>query len=731
MPVRGPRRPGPRARSRRARLGGGRRRGRSRRHDRRRRSAPGAPTRGRQHSARAARRSPPPRHAEHGARERVRGSRVRRLCVRRLRRGDRRLPVRAARDRQRRDRGSRLPARGRTRRDRDRPRRACRGCRVARRRPRPRPPRERLPGRSPGAGGPVTETLERPSASARALARVRESLARIPLVAFLGVAAAAAGAIVLTLRLVTDLRTKPLFEDEAVAGLVAARPLGEVFHTVWWERGGSPLHFLLAHLALAPDGSPFALRWLSFVFAIASVPVAWDLGRRLAGGVAAGTTALAVAVSSLLLVYGSFGRMYSLYVFAAALAVDLFVRAERLRSRRAVLAAGLAAWLVPAVHPYGIFLVAAEALVALVLWRGRNLRAAVPVALVGLALVPFVVADLRLAGRFGVGVSGGSSVAGPRDAWSQIGGAFEATAGGAGWTLVLAAVLAAVGAGVLAKRREWPFLGVFALAATLPPILLLVARAGSQPGLSPRHFAYLVPFFAAAIGVAVGRAVRARGAVAAGLALAAVGTILVVSPLGGIRDPRDWRNDVLGGGPPGDALGSPERLAGPSAWLRRTVVPDAVLYPYSTAFLAALPTTRHATALPYAQRETVLRALDRVDTPAPELVVSVPIGASGLDASRLERLLGRRYDVTRFGPWLLLRGGRPYADDHAVLLGAYEALAAARASTVGARTDELDWYYKTTLSVLCGALREGFSSRCPPEEIPWLQPGAGRPARNQ
>ena len=54
----------------------------------------------------------------------------------------------------------------------------------------------------------------------------------------------------LFLRLMPDVSGKPLHEDEAVAGLVSARPLGDVLHTVVLERGGAPLHFLLAHVAL-------------------------------------------------------------------------------------------------------------------------------------------------------------------------------------------------------------------------------------------------------------------------------------------------------------------------------------------------------------------------------------------------------------------------------------------------------------------------------------------------
>ncbi|HEY7197525.1 MAG TPA: glycosyltransferase family 39 protein [Gaiellaceae bacterium] len=576
----------------------------------------------------------------------------------------------------------------------------------------------------------MTETLEQPRgrslrlpAALPASARLRDAQA----LAAIGVAAALAGGIALGIRIAMDVRGKPLFEDEAVAGLISARPFGELMHTVWWERGGPPLHFVLAHIALWLDPSAFALRWLSVVFALAAVPLAWDLGRRLGGHVAAGATAVAVAASSLLVVYGSFARMYALYVFAATLAVDLFVRAVRLRTGRAAFAAALAAWLLPAVHPYGIFLVAAEALVGLALWRGRPLRPALPVAAVALALTPFVIADLRLASRFSVGLDGETRVANPGDAWSQVWRAFQASAGGHGWTLILALVLAGTGLAVLAARREFVLPALLVISASLPPLLLLLARTSSAPGLSPRHLAYVVPLVAGLIGVGTAWAVSRLGPPGAAVALAALTAALLISPVGGIRDPRDWLNDVLGGGPGSVALGSQLNLGSPKDWLEREVGPGSVIFPYSAVYLSALPATRHASALPYAQRATVLRAFDRVDMPVPNLFVSVPVGPSPLEWRRFRGLLGKEFTPVRFGPWLLIEGHGPYRDERDVLLAMYTALAAARDTTLEPRRDELGWYYKTTLSVLCGSLRT-FGEHCPPPSLTWLQP-AGPPSK--
>ena len=205
------------------------------------------------------------------------------------------------------------------------------------------------------------------------------------------------------------------------------------------------------------------------------------------------------------------------------------------------------------------------------------------------------------------------------------------------------------------------------------------------------------------------------------VAVAVVGAIVVSAPLGGIREPRDWANDVLGGGPPQTALGSEDALAAPTAWLEDTVRPGTVLFPYSAVYLSALPATRHAVALPYAQTPTLLRSLERVDTPVRNLVVSVPIGDTRLSAQRLDTLLGPELEAQRFGGWMLVRGERSFADGHEVLLATYRALAAVRDSTTSPRKDELSWYFATTLSVLCGSLRT-FGESCPPDSIGWLQP---------
>jgi hypothetical protein len=526
-----------------------------------------------------------------------------------------------------------------------------------------------------------------------------------------GLGALCAGAGFLLVRIVGDVHTKPLFEDEAVSGLIAARPLREMMETVVWERGGGPLHFLFAHLVLAVDSSPYALRWLSVVFALGALPLCWDIGRRLDGPVAGAVAALVAATSSFLTVYSTFARMYSLYVFAAALAVDLFLVAAARPTTRRVVAAALAAWLLPAIHPYGAFLVAAEAAAALWLWRGRPFRPALPVLAIGLAMVPFAFADVRLAQRFSVGLGGEEAIATPGDAWGQLQHAFAATAGGVGFAAGV--VIAGIAVGLLLLVRRRPAFVILCLVGfLLPPLAMLLGRSGSEPGLSPRHVIYIVPLVGALLGVVVARLVRGRGVVLEAGAVAVVGVALVSAPFGGIRDPRDWKNDVLGGGPPATALGAQSHLAAPAGWLNAHLQDGDVVFPYSAVFWAALPSTAGAHVLPYSQSALVLRAVGRIDPPVRKVVVSVPVGVAWVDEAKLHRLLGPGFRAHDFGAWMLVEGDGPYADAHQVLLAVSHALRSARHSISGANSD-LRWYFTVTLSTLCGAVRSEWGDSCP------------------
>ena len=470
-----------------------------------------------------------------------------------------------------------------------------------------------------------------------------------------------------------------------------------------WDRGGAPLHFVLSHVALAFDSSPEALRWLSVLFALATIPLCLDLGRRLAGPVAGATAAIVASASAVLALYGTVGRMYALLAFVSALAVDLFARALELRTARAAFVAALAAVLLPAVHPYGAIVVAAEAVVALALWRGRPLRPALPVLAVGLLLVPFVVADLRLANRFTVGVAGEESLAGPGDAWSQLTRALQSFAGGGGWTFALFLVLGLAGTAIL-LRTHTAFAAFGLLTMLVPPLLFMLLRTGSVMGLSPRHLVFALPLWVAAIGVAVARITRALHPAFAVGVVAVVALVAVLSPSGGVRDPRAWPNVVLGGGPDETATGSGERLEPPADWLRDTVAEDDLLFPFSPVFLAGLPASGQAISLPYSQTTLLERAVARLPEPAGALVVAVPVGAAEVELEQLDAALGQSYETELFPGWLLVRAEGPFATPADALQANAAVLAAALDAVEVDRYPELRFYVERGLRSTCQTL---------------------------
>jgi hypothetical protein len=506
--------------------------------------------------------------------------------------------------------------------------------------------------------------------------------------------AVTAGWALLLVRLTGDVAAKPLHQDEGLAGLLAARPLPEVLATVLEDRGGAPLHFVLAHVALAVDASPAALRWLSVVFALLAVGLCYDLGRRLAGVVGAATAGLLAASSELLAVYGSFGRMYSLFAFAAALACDLFVRAVHVRTAGAAAAAAGGAWVLAAAHPYGGIVVAAELLVALAVWRGRPLRAAAPVALVGLAFVPLLYADIRLADRFEVGEGGGASLASPEQAARLFVRGLGGIAGGREPILLLFVTLAAVGLVVLARRTP-PFAALTVLSLAAVPLILVTGSSGGDVAgrLSTRHFVYALPFWTALVGAGVARLLEGRRpAVAAG----AVGAVLAAALLAPtvVEDPRDLRS------------GTPEATAAPAAWLRDRVERGDVLFPSVPVFLAALPATGDATPLSRGQPGLVRRLLERLQLPAGSVYVAVHLDfATRVNRARLEKELGPGHQVHLSGLWLLVQTRGPFDERVEVARAALRAWTAA-AAALDTDSPRLTGYLDQGARALCGAVRE-------------------------
>ena len=111
----------------------------------------------------------------------------------------------------------------------------------------------------------------------------------------------------------------PPHEDETLALFIGRDSLPGLIQHVTRDRGGAPLHFLVAwtvaHLGFGLGG----LRMASALFAVGSIPLVALLGERLVGRVAALAGTALFAGSWLFLFHGIYGRMYSLFLFLATL----------------------------------------------------------------------------------------------------------------------------------------------------------------------------------------------------------------------------------------------------------------------------------------------------------------------------------------------------------------------------------------------------------------------------
>jgi mannosyltransferase len=515
------------------------------------------------------------------------------------------------------------------------------------------------------------------AASERHEVRPRSAAASGPVLALVGLTA------LLCARLLPDIAGKPLHEDEAVAGLISARPLGDVLHTVVLDRGGAPLHFLLAHFALAIDTTPETLRWVSVVFALATVPVCYDLARRLAGRFAGLIAASLAATSQLLLIYGTFGRMYSLFAFSSALAADLFVRALDRPRRRPALTAATAALLPLAVHPFGAFLFAAEAAVAVWLWRGRSLRTAVPVVVVAAFALPLLLADLRLSERYApeAGQNLDSGMSPGAATLHALGGA----AGGRGVALVLFAGLAAAGMLTLARRRPAVAAVAVLTVAAPPPALVMANTAGlGSDRLGPRHLIFMLPIWLALVATGATRLGSLLPAKARAAAFVAVVAAAAIAP-SAVSEPRRT------------PTGAERAVAAPAAWLTKELAHRDVLYPYSPVFLAALPVAKEARA--YSRDPVPLaRAVKRTGA-THAMFLSVPL-REPVDGDALQRA-GVRFRA--FPSWLILEARGPFKNGTVALESAVELLRTVvpLVNEPGARA-----YLEQIRGAACAALRQ-------------------------
>jgi Dolichyl-phosphate-mannose-protein mannosyltransferase len=378
--------------------------------------------------------------------------------------------------------------------------------------------------------------------------------------------------------LLVQLTAWPPHEDETLALFVGRQSFGHLLRTVLGERGGAPLHFVLAWVVAHTGGGLASLRLISALFATASVPVMALLGRRLAGPAAALVGTALASASWVLLFHGIYGRMYSLFLFTSALSYLALVHAVDRGGRRAWVLWGAAVLVCVASHPYGALVLGSQAVYVL-LRRRRSREAVVAVVAVAVLGIPFWRTDVVLAGRFDVGVGGGGAKLGtPGAVLDYLWNAAGDYSAGYRATLIPILLLGLVGLVQLARTRFWSALLAAGVIAT-PAVALMTARLGSATSPESRHLIFTLPFFSLLVGAGLVRVASLVPRASVAVALLAV---LAFAPA---EIAWGWqKTPQLYTGEPGVRI---EARSEAAAWLAKTSRPDDVLFGYEPLYMQA------------------------------------------------------------------------------------------------------------------------------------------------
>jgi hypothetical protein len=453
------------------------------------------------------------------------------------------------------------------------------------------------------------------------------------------------------------LQTWPPHEDETLALFVGRESFGDVVHTVIAERGGAPLHFLFAWAIAHLGGGLTALRIVSLLFAVASVPLIALLGKRLADRTVGVAAALLASGSWVVLFQGVYGRMYTLFLFTALLSFLALLSALEHGGRRRFLLWGLALLAMLASHPYALLVLGGEALFV-VLRRVRLRPALWTLAAVAIAGTPFWYADIVLRGRFDVGLGGGGPRLGSPESvvhyfWWVSG---DFSAGHHAWSTPVL-VLALVGAILLARRRRGGLLLAVCIIA-VPALAFMLATLHSTTSPEARHIIFALPFFSIALALPLVELGRMRPPLTVLVAVVAVGALLV----GEVR----WAHRKT---PPlfdGDPAGETQARNSAATWLASTARADDVLLGYEPIYLRAWERNRSFSihAIPRADPALLASALKDI---------SLPLGRGVwvFDASDTTNVRERQtipfvlpkpeseFEGRAYGPYLVIRSRSP------------------------------------------------------------------------
>ncbi|HEY8543479.1 MAG TPA: glycosyltransferase family 39 protein [Acidimicrobiales bacterium] len=324
--------------------------------------------------------------------------------------------------------------------------------------------------------------------------------------------------------------TSSLWLDEALSVNISALPVGDLLEQLRHD-GHPPLYYLLLHYWMAVFGEgDAAVRALSGVIGVATLPLAWVAGRRLAGTAGARWALLVVAISPYCVRYSTETRMYALVMLLVlagyllvtdALGHGATAAAEASTARPTwprLVGIAVVSGLLLLSHYWAIWLLGAVGLLLLAHWwtdreaRPSTLKVIVAVAAGGLFFLPWVPSFLYQAEHTGTPWAGpmrpGAIVA---VSLSDLGGGinlYEAAL--YGLVIVTACLLAlflvrARGAELVLDLRTTPLVRPLLTVTATTIVVGAVMAYPTSATFQSRYAAVVVPLVLVAAGVGVSR----------------------------------------------------------------------------------------------------------------------------------------------------------------------------------------------------------------------------------
>lgn len=388
------------------------------------------------------------------------------------------------------------------------------------------------------------------------------------------------------------LGTQAYHHDEIVtASRVLRVGFGHAMDAVGFSESAPPLYYALAWLWTQVAGTgEWGLRSLSAVAGVATIPVAYLIGRELRGRRAGLLAAALVAVNPMLLWYSQEARAYSLLGLFCALSLLFCVRAlrggERQDEKRDFVLWGLFSGLALATHYFAVFPLIAE---VLLLWRRRG-RAMLSglwiLALFALLLAPLAYHQMSYGhaewiGKFSLGHRLGEMaitfVVG--ETGDIIGRVEQPEPALIPLALVAAALLLLVARGTRDERRAAFIPLALGIAAIGVPLFLAIGPGGKDFVLARNLLPALVPLLlVVAVALTVERARRLGAGIAAVLLAYSLGFCIWASAEPDLQRP-DWEAVA-------ERLGEPD---GPRATVTWVIGEAPLRYYLSTGAIQLKP----------------------------------------------------------------------------------------------------------------------------------------------